>query len=230
MKVCFFFTLLLFLTMCKNNNLNNNKSIVSQIALSKAVGEKSALRKDSIERVNRVDKILNELGILPAHGGYYFLKKRLISDDSSGLITVPVFLDNDTLVDFWQADSVLYPMNDSFFFYKIKNENCELIGYIDGAGIRIEDTVVNNFKLIEVVEKLGGMENRYSVYAYLDTTYHVIKQHKISYDILPPSRIIDRKFIQYNDSSDVKSFRRRWQNIPFEPAWYEYQKKLKQKQ
>lgn len=167
---------------------------------------------------------------MPAHGGYYFLKKRLISDDSSGLITVPVFLDNDTLVDFWQADSVLYPMNDSFFFYKIKNENCELIGYIDGAGIRIEDTVVNNFKLIEVVEKLGGMENRYSVYAYLDTTYHVIKQHKISYDILPPSRIIDRKFIQYNDSSDVKSFRRRWQNIPFEPAWYEYQKKLKQKQ
>ena len=81
---------------------------------------------------------------------------------------------------------------------------------------------------MEATEKLGGMENLYRVYAYLDTTYKVIKQHKVNYNTYD-EELVERNFTQYDNSSDVKSFRNRWKDIPFEPIWYEYQRKQRHK-
>lgn len=102
---------------------------------------------------------------------------------------------------------------------------------IHGYGYSATDLIFNHYRILEGGAK-GTTGNIYTVYAYLDSTYELIKELKVHYflngfseDNLPPSAL-EEKYIEYNrDTDNVVLFRKRWEDVPFKPIWHEYQKK-----
>lgn len=233
----------------KTNTAKLNDSIRRRIAANEQhIQDSIGVTKDKVIKNKTVKRVLQRVNISEKDASYrkifdYTLKNfEAISyyfpSHVDSIVTIYTDLNNDNVMDFYayyQYDfDIMHLYEPAFFIRNANGFKCVDVLSCGGCplGFTIhKDTLINGYKIIETTISMGGGEAVSEIHAYLDTSYEVIKSSiRSSSETKKEDSIKNMELHRLWQSGDTLGyFRNRWQSIPFESVWYEYQKKRKQK-